>query len=185
VAASRHQARNSLNCTPSPFSRASSATRRNQEFCTAMSPSDDSHLACTSPVRMSPSHHPTPSFGMSARRLGTIVRFSPPIAHLTDVALGKRRFDHAGKSLLVYPNQQTLFVFAACLKGARRSPAQVGRARPSLHRRRRIFPTSTPEGVRRGFRAATWIVTNKTNGFGLSFGSTDAEYACGFDRARR
>ena len=70
-------------------------------------------------------------------------------------------------------------------KGARRRPAQVGRASPSLHRRRRIFPTSTPEGVRRGFRAATWIVTNKTNGFGLSFGSTDAEYACGFDRARR
>ena len=95
MAASRHQARNSLNCTPSPFSRASSATRRNQEFCTAMSPSDGQPLsACTSPVRMSPSHHPTPSFAMSARRLGTIVRFSPPIAHLTDVALGKRRFDH-------------------------------------------------------------------------------------------
>src|SRR5216684_3203448 len=70
-------------------------------------------------------------------------------------------------------------------KSARRRPAQVGRASPSLHRRRRIFPTSTPEGVRRGFRAATWVVTNKTNGFGLSFGSTDAEYACGFDRARR
>jgi len=36
----------------------------------------------------------------------------------------------------------------------------------------------------RGFRAAAWIVTNKTNGFGLSFVATDAECACGFDRTR-
>ncbi len=32
-------------------------------------------------------------------------------------------------------------------------------------------PTSDPEGLWRRFRAAAWIVTNKTNGFGLSFGS--------------
>ena len=52
VTASRHQAINSLNCTPSRLSRASSATCRNQEFCATMSPSDRQLLsAWTSPVK--------------------------------------------------------------------------------------------------------------------------------------
>ena len=39
-----------------------------------------------------------------------------------------------------------------------------------------LSPTRCVSGV------AAWIVTNKADGFGLSFSATDAEYAWGFDR---